>query len=403
MAKLILNPTSPHRQEVPLPRLPLSIGRDPSNDLVLADAMVSRRHATIELRGGHYLLRDCHSSNGCLVNGNRVLERELQDGDLVYIGTARLLFREEAVPLDAEGKVVRHPSSLRLRCTACATDCRFGEVFCRQCGARLPSAPVKVTCDSCGAQVAQPARFCSACGHRLPDPAVREDSVSAETPVAAAPEPEAPPAEEPALAAPAARESASGDRTDPPPPRVIAVGEGAARALPAEQPRPGRAPQPWRQPSTWPQPHRPLARNAAPAGFAPRLVAGAVDALLLGLAAASLLLPLARYWWSRDLASVSFEAVLLSLLLVGGLLLGGALYFALAWGLRGATAGQWLLGLVVEDQEGGPIGLGQAALRVVGYALSAVLLGFGFLMIAFDGYGLHDRIAGTRVVHRDRR
>jgi uncharacterized RDD family membrane protein YckC len=397
VAKLILNPTTPHRQEISLPRLPLSIGRDPSNDLVLADAMVSRRHATIEMRGGQYLLRDCNSSNGCLVNGNRVIERELRDGDLVYIGTARLLFREEAVPLDAEGKVVRHPSSLRLRCAACGSDCRFGEVFCRQCGARLPSAPPKLTCDSCGTQVAPPARFCSACGGRLTE-AARDLGGPAPTP--AVPEPR--PTEEPVPAAPAARETAPGDRTDPPPPLEIAVGDGAPRPVPAEQPRPARAPQPWRQPSAWPQAPA-AARAVMPAGFAPRLVAGALDALLLGLAGAAALLPLARYWWSRDLASVSFEAVLLSLLAVGGLVLGGALYYVLAWGLQGATAGQWLLGLVVEDQKGGRVGLGQAALRVVGYALSAVLLGFGFLMIAFDGYGLHDRIAGTRVVSRERR
>jgi uncharacterized RDD family membrane protein YckC len=394
MAKLILNPTSPHRQEVPLPRLPLSIGRDPSNDLVLADAMVSRRHATIELRGGQYLLRDCNSSNGCLVNGSRVIERELQDGDLVYIGTARLLFRQEAVPLDTEGKVVRHPSSIRLRCTECAADCRFGEVFCRQCGARLPSAPAKVPCDTCGAMVAPPARFCSACGSRLPE-ATASDAAQAADATAAAPLPEAAPQP--------AKESAPGDRTDPPPSRVIAVAGGAPRALPAERPW-ARAPQPWRQPAAVPRPDRRAGDSSvAPAGFAPRLVAGALDGLLLGLVAAALLVPLARYWWSRDLASVSFEAVLLSLLLMGGLLVGGALYFTLAWGLGGATVGQRLLGLAVEDEKGGPIGLGQAALRVVGYGLSAVLLGFGFLMIAFDGYGLHDRIAGTRVVYRERR
>ena len=51
MAKLIVNPTSSNRREVPLGRALTSIGRDPSNDLVLPDAMVSRRHAVIEFRG----------------------------------------------------------------------------------------------------------------------------------------------------------------------------------------------------------------------------------------------------------------------------------------------------------------------------------------------------------------
>src|SRR6266545_610376 len=110
MAKLIINPTSSSRREIALARTLMSIGRDPSNDVVLPDAMVSRRHAVIEYRGSQYFLRDCNSSNGSLVNGDRVSERSLRDGDLVAIGTARLLFREEMGIEDSGGKVVQHPS-----------------------------------------------------------------------------------------------------------------------------------------------------------------------------------------------------------------------------------------------------------------------------------------------------
>lgn len=73
----------------------VSIGRDPSNGLVLPDVMVSRRHAVIEWDGGRYHVRDCSSLNGSVVNGDRVRERSLSDGDLVTIGATRLLFREE--------------------------------------------------------------------------------------------------------------------------------------------------------------------------------------------------------------------------------------------------------------------------------------------------------------------
>src|SRR6188474_3313830 len=114
MAKLIVNPTSTARREILLPRSLLSIGRDPSNDVVLPDAMVSRRHAVIEYRGSQYYIRDCNSSNGSLVNGDRVSERSLRDGDLVAIGTARLLFRDDLLGLeDSGGKVVHHPSAPR--------------------------------------------------------------------------------------------------------------------------------------------------------------------------------------------------------------------------------------------------------------------------------------------------
>ena len=55
MAKLIVNPTASNRREIPLTRTTiLTIGRDPSNDLVLPDAMVSRRHAVVENRGRQF-------------------------------------------------------------------------------------------------------------------------------------------------------------------------------------------------------------------------------------------------------------------------------------------------------------------------------------------------------------
>jgi pSer/pThr/pTyr-binding forkhead associated (FHA) protein len=64
VAKLIVNPTSSNRREIPLARTTiLTIGRDPSNDLVLPDAMVSRRHAVIEHRGSQIFLRDSSSAN----------------------------------------------------------------------------------------------------------------------------------------------------------------------------------------------------------------------------------------------------------------------------------------------------------------------------------------------------
>jgi uncharacterized RDD family membrane protein YckC len=58
--------------------------------------------------------------------------------------------------------------------------------------------------------------------------------------------------------------------------------------------------------------------------------------------------------------------------------------------------------LEVEGEDGSrPPGLSRAFLRLLGYGLSACLFGVGFLMIAFSGRALHDRIAGTRVVKRE--
>jgi uncharacterized RDD family membrane protein YckC len=420
MAKLIVNPTSSSRREIALPRSLLSIGRDPSNDLVLPDAMVSRRHAVIEYRGSQYYLRDCNSSNGSLVNGDRVSERSLRDGDLVAIGTARLLFREELEADELGAKVVHHPSAPRLQCPSCKADYRKGDQFCRQCGAAVPSAgPPKAVCPACGTAVTLPAHFCNACGHKLPDPVPGED---VDTPAAARP------AAAPAEPAPAAS-AAPPDEAVTGPAESPRAGRGALAAEPLPPPAPPppppppkpletvrrEPPRPVTAPVERPAPRvdrfrepdwRPRASLAAsPAGFGPRLLAWLLDSAIVAAGQAVLSLPVVLYWWSRewprDPAQVAFAPILASLAWAALVALSGAGYYVYFWGRRGATPGKQLLGLVVEGEDGTcPIGTGKALARVLGYVLSAFVLGLGFLMIAFAGYGLHDRVAGTRVVRR---
>lgn len=56
-------------RETVLPSLPATIGRDPSCDLVLFDASVSRRHAVLQQEDAGVVLRDLDSRNGILVDG----------------------------------------------------------------------------------------------------------------------------------------------------------------------------------------------------------------------------------------------------------------------------------------------------------------------------------------------
>jgi len=69
-----------------------SIGRSPSNDVVLKETKVSRQHAAINLRGGSYVIVDLKSSNGLLVNGRKVEEAVLNDGDELTIGSFKFQF-----------------------------------------------------------------------------------------------------------------------------------------------------------------------------------------------------------------------------------------------------------------------------------------------------------------------
>ncbi|HEX5888496.1 MAG TPA: RDD family protein [Pyrinomonadaceae bacterium] len=70
-------------------------------------------------------------------------------------------------------------------------------------------------------------------------------------------------------------------------------------------------------------------------------------------------------------------------------------------GLTGLTLGKWATGLRIQRVDSGNPGIGRALLRhFVGYPLSLITLGIGFLMAGFTvhGRGLHDMIAGTVVV-----
>ena len=70
-------------------------------------------------------------------------------------------------------------------------------------------------------------------------------------------------------------------------------------------------------------------------------------------------------------------------------------------GLTGLTVGKWATGIRIQRNDGREIGIGRAFLRhFVGYPLSLLIFGLGFVMAAFSGRGrgLHDLVADTVVV-----
>ena len=75
--------------------------------------------------------------------------------------------------------------------------------------------------------------------------------------------------------------------------------------------------------------------------------------------------------------------------------------FVLLAGLTGRTVGKWATGLRIEQMDGDLPGIPVALFRhFVGYPLSCLTLGLGFLLAVFSaqGRGLHDLISGTVVV-----
>ena len=68
------------------------IGRSSECDIVLGDPNVSRRHAEIRRLGRGYSLVDLGSTNGTEVNGQRVTETSLMNGDVIGVGTTQITF-----------------------------------------------------------------------------------------------------------------------------------------------------------------------------------------------------------------------------------------------------------------------------------------------------------------------
>jgi hypothetical protein len=69
-----------------------TIGRSPDCTVFLDDVTVSRKHAVVVERDGHWLIEDQGSLNGTFVNRERVESAELSDGDEIQIGKYRLTF-----------------------------------------------------------------------------------------------------------------------------------------------------------------------------------------------------------------------------------------------------------------------------------------------------------------------
>ncbi|HEV2362388.1 MAG TPA: DUF3662 and FHA domain-containing protein [Acidimicrobiales bacterium] len=70
----------------------VTIGRLPECAIVLTDPNASRRHAQLKLEGDAVMLTDLGSTNGTKVNGVRVRQQRLGNGDKITIGTTTLRF-----------------------------------------------------------------------------------------------------------------------------------------------------------------------------------------------------------------------------------------------------------------------------------------------------------------------
>jgi uncharacterized RDD family membrane protein YckC len=147
-----------------------------------------------------------------------------------------------------------------------------------------------------------------------------------------------------------------------------------------------------------------LSAGLRPAGFWIRFVAFLVDGIILSIVtgAVSLVLGLSAEipgnvtdpFAAVEALGRTFAAMVLASNIVS------VLYSVVFVGWRGQTPGKILLRLKIIRVDGGEVDYVKAFIRWVGYFVSGVILGIGYIMAAFtaDKRALHDYIAGTRVI-----
>lgn len=94
----------------------VSIGRNADNDVSLDDPTVSGLHAKIISFFRPTYIQDQRSTNGTFVNGKRITEHALQAGDVIAIGTHKLVFEpdiEAAAAADTQTTMVLTDDELR--------------------------------------------------------------------------------------------------------------------------------------------------------------------------------------------------------------------------------------------------------------------------------------------------
>jgi pSer/pThr/pTyr-binding forkhead associated (FHA) protein len=99
------------KREIRLTQPAYTVGRSLDNDIIVDDPTISRRHAQLIRSNDHYALRDLRSRNGTFVNGQRISEVVLRDGDLLTLGDVGLVFKRlsgASPPGDQESQPQTH-------------------------------------------------------------------------------------------------------------------------------------------------------------------------------------------------------------------------------------------------------------------------------------------------------
>ena len=424
MAKLNFMDRENLLREMELDEELLTIGREATNKLVIADPSVSRQHAWVEKREDGYYLVDKNSSNGSYVNGKKITQQKLSHNDKVQLGNAQLVFEDEEqvqatfiLPREGLAPEITNPNKTQADVVSLNPDERPTSAVdvsepitpppqpkpappppapppppAAPAGppTPVPSVPLAAppasrveaspVCPSCKKPAEPGARFCGFCGAQIP-------AVAPAKPFTPPPSVPPPPAARPPIPPPPAHQAMPPKPAPTPPPASPPYGgavhplthgfqlQGAPAAAPA---RTGRQEY---------------------AGFGVRFVAYLIDAVILNVV---MLLPVAIILIAqRGGTSETLTTILVGIASVAMILIG-FFYWVVLVGKKGYTPGKKIMKLKVIGADGTfPIGIGKAFLRVIMQGIGGSICGLTYWMILFDKEmhrSLHDKVAGTLVI-----
>jgi len=110
MAKLLVHENTGIR-EFELIDDEVRIGRELDNALRISDPSVSRHHATLAQTPQGYMIKDKQSANGVVLQGTRVSEALLMDGDQFSLGQIQITFQDPDRPRIGESVATTVPLS----------------------------------------------------------------------------------------------------------------------------------------------------------------------------------------------------------------------------------------------------------------------------------------------------
>ncbi|HAV77347.1 MAG TPA: hypothetical protein DCX53_08340 [Anaerolineae bacterium] len=112
--KLILSKAEGPGQEFTLNKSLVALGRSTTNDIVLTEGRISRNHAQVTCTEEGITLTDLNSANGVWLNGQRIVESKIQEGDRFEIGGSVFQYiapardtREEVTLINSEAELER--------------------------------------------------------------------------------------------------------------------------------------------------------------------------------------------------------------------------------------------------------------------------------------------------------